>query len=67
MVMTATDDDADVRPVPPPWHQLADLVEGARQRGWTEQQCEYLTAVIGVSYAKGFRAGQQSKNETRNP
>jgi hypothetical protein len=54
-------DDIDVRPVPPPWHQLYDLVDGARQRGWTsDAQLDYLRAVIGVTYAKGFRAGQQS-------
>lgn len=48
----------DVRPVTPAWHQLLDLVDGARHRGYTQDQIDYLRAVVGVCWTKAFRAGQ---------
>lgn len=51
--------EEDVRRVVPDWAEVADLVEGARQRGWTEAQVAYLTSVVGVTWAKAFRAGQK--------
>lgn len=51
-------DDEDLRPVRPEWAEVADLVQGARQRGFSEAQIEYLTAVVGVTWAKAYRRGE---------
>lgn len=48
----------DVRPVSPSAEATHDLVEGARQRGFSEAQIDYLRGCIGVTWAKSFRAGQ---------
>ena len=53
------DIDEDVRRVVPVWADVEELVEGARQRGWSEAQLDYLTAVIGVTWTKAFRRGQK--------
>jgi len=50
--------DEDVRRVVPAWGDVLELVEGARKRGWTEQQVDYLTAVVGVTWAKAFNKGR---------
>jgi len=51
----------DVRRVVPVWGELLDLVEGARRRGWSDDQIDYLTAVIGVTWAKAWRRGQADR------
>ena len=43
--------EEDVRRVVPAWEDVLELVEGARKRGWTEQQIDYLTAVVGVTWS----------------
>lgn len=48
----------DVRRVVPAWAEVEELVEGARQRGWTEAQIDYLRAVVGVTWTKAYRRGQ---------
>ena len=45
----------------PDWHQLDHLVEGARQRGFSAPQCEYLASCIGLAWAKGKNAGRTSR------
>lgn len=52
----------DVRRVPPPWGQLMDLIVGAQQRGYTQDQVDYLRAVVGVGWAKAFHAGQRDSS-----
>ncbi len=44
--------DEDVRRVPPAWGELVELVEGARRRGWSDDQVAYLEAALGVCWAK---------------
>jgi hypothetical protein len=46
--------------VVPKWDEVAELVEGARARGWPEAQIDYLTAVVGITWTKAFRAGQRA-------
>jgi hypothetical protein len=41
---------------PPDWRELGHLVEAARSRGFTEPQCEYLAACLGLAWAKGRRS-----------
>lgn len=53
------DIEEDVRRVVPVWADVEELVEGARQRGWSPAQLDYLTAVIGVTWTKAYRAGQR--------
>jgi len=36
----------------PVWSQLDHLIAGARERGFSEAQCEYLTSCIGIAWAK---------------
>jgi hypothetical protein len=55
------DVDEDVRRVVPDWAEVAELVEGARQRGWTQAQIDYLTAVVGVTWTKAYRRGQRDR------
>lgn len=50
--------EIDVRPDPPRWGELVDLVEGARKRGFTPEQLEYLRACLGVCWAKAFKRGE---------
>lgn len=54
-------EEDDVRRVEVVWAELWDLVEGGKSRGLTETQMEFLRAVVGITYAKGFRNGQASK------
>jgi len=50
----------------PEWSQLEHLVTGARQRGFTSAQCEYLTSCIGIAWAKGsFAAEARALDELR--
>lgn len=44
----------------PKWADVLDLVEGARKRGWTEQQVDYLQAVVGITWTKAFHRGHES-------
>jgi hypothetical protein len=60
---SVTMDDVDVRRVPPDWAELLPLVEGARQRGFTEAQVDYLRSVVGLAWAKAFRKGQGAPRE----
>ena len=50
--------EEDVRPVPPRWSEIVELVEGARARGWSEEQVNYLRAAIGIAWTKAFRRGE---------
>lgn len=60
--------EGDVRRVVPNWADVLELVEGARKRGWSEQQMEYLTAVVGVTWAKAYRKGEAAaRAETGRP
>lgn len=43
----------------PDWAALEHLVEGARQRGYTELQLEYLRSCIGLAWAKGAFAAEE--------
>ncbi len=52
--------EEDVRRVVPAWDDVAELVEGARARGWTEAQIDYLRAVVGITWTKAFRRGERS-------
>ena len=52
------DVEEDVRRVVPVWAAVEELVEGARQRGWTAHQIDYLRAVVAVTWTKAYRAGQ---------
>ena len=52
--------DEDVRRVVPVWADVLDLVEGARQRGWTDAQIDYLKAVVGVTWTKAYRRGEEA-------
>jgi hypothetical protein len=52
------EEDLDPRPRPPDWAQLIDMVEGARSRGFTQDQIDYLRAVVGIAWAKAHRAGE---------
>jgi hypothetical protein len=54
----------DVRPVRPDARETFDLFAGARQRGFTEAQIEYLGGCVGITWAKAFRAGQKAGPET---
>jgi hypothetical protein len=56
--VTTDHDDVDPRPRPPDWAQLLDMIEGARSRGFTQDQVNYLRAVVGVCWAKAFKAGE---------
>ena len=62
--MSAAIDTIDLRPRPPEWSQLIDLVDGARQRGYTQDQIDYLRAVVGICWAKAFKAGESAKAST---
>jgi hypothetical protein len=53
------DGTEDVRPVPPPWAELVGMVDGARQRGFSEPELEYFRSVLGLVWTKAFRAGQR--------
>lgn len=53
--------EGDVRRVVPRWHEVSSLIEGARVRGWTQGQIDYLTSVVGITWAKAFRAGQLAR------
>ena len=55
--------EQDVRRVVPDWTEVEELVEGARQRGWTEHQIDYLRAVVGVTWTKAYRRGQREGGE----
>lgn len=55
--------EEDVRRVVPRWADVEELVEGARQRGWTEAQMDYLLALVGVTWAKAFRRGEEHARE----
>jgi hypothetical protein len=48
----------DVRPVPPRWAELVELVDGARKRDFSEPQLDYFRACIGVIWTKAFRRGE---------
>jgi hypothetical protein len=50
--------EEDVRRRAPDWKDLAHLVEAARKLGWTEQQLEFLSACIGITWAKAHHAGE---------
>jgi hypothetical protein len=52
--------EEDVRRVVPKWTEVLELVEGARKRGWTESQMDYLTAVVGVTWSKAFKRGHEA-------
>jgi hypothetical protein len=54
------DEDLDSRRVPPQWSELVDLVDGARQRGFTDAQLDYLTSVVGIAWAKAFVRGEHA-------
>jgi hypothetical protein len=43
----------------PDWAELEHLVEGARQRGYSEAQLEYLRSCIGLAWAKGAFAAEE--------
>ena len=47
----------DVRQVPVRWAELEHLVEGARRRGFGEEQLEYLRSCLGLSWAKAMSRG----------
>lgn len=51
--------DEDVRRVVPKWADVLELIEGARKRGWTEQQMDYLTAVVGITWTKAYHRGHE--------
>ena len=55
---TDLDEAGQRRPV---WAQLHHLVQGARVRGFTEAQCEYLTSCIGIAWAKGAFAAERER------
>lgn len=48
----------DVRPVKADAAATFDLFEGARARGFSAAQIEYLGGCIGITWAKAYRAGQ---------
>lgn len=50
--------EVDWRPRPRAWGELFDLVEGARQRGFSLEQLEYLRSAIAVAWAKAFKRGE---------
>jgi hypothetical protein len=56
----APDLDTDVRRVVPSWSEVLELVEGARKRGWTDEQLDYLMAVIGITWSKAFHRGEEA-------
>lgn len=43
----------------PDWAQLDHLVIGARSRGFSSAQLEYLSSCIGLAWAKGLNAGKR--------
>lgn len=53
-------DDDDVRPVKADSRETFDLFQGARQRGFSEAQLEYLGGCVGITWAKAYRAGQKA-------
>jgi hypothetical protein len=55
--------DEDVRRIVPKWSEVEELVEGARARGWSDAQIDYLTAVVGITWTKAFHAGERAANE----
>jgi hypothetical protein len=59
------EEEEDVRPVPPAWAELHDLVEGARSRGFEERFIDYLRSVMGLVWAKAFRAGERASGRAR--
>jgi hypothetical protein len=52
--------EEDVRRVVPKWADVLELVEGARKRGWSEDQVSYLAACIGVTWTKAFHRGHEA-------
>ena len=56
--------ETDWRPNPPRWVELVQFIDGARVRGWTDAQIEYLHAAIGVVWAKAFARGKEATAET---
>jgi hypothetical protein len=50
--------EQDVRRVVTDWSDVGHLIDGARKRGWSEQDLEYLSACIGITWAKAYRRGQ---------
>jgi hypothetical protein len=53
-------EELDPRPRPPDWAQLIDMVDGAAARGYTREQIDYLRAVVGICWAKAFKAGESA-------
>jgi methionine salvage enolase-phosphatase E1 len=48
----------DVRRAKVDEEAIGDLYKGARDRGFTQAQVEYLRSCIGVVWAKSYRAGE---------
>lgn len=46
------------RPRKPDWAELSDLVSGARKRGFSDDQMEYFTSVVGLTWAKAYNRGR---------
>jgi hypothetical protein len=48
----------DARPTPQDDRATVELYDGARARGFTDAQVEYLRSCVGLAWSKAYRAGK---------
>jgi hypothetical protein len=60
--MTPTNDNSELTRIPPNWHELYHLIEGARRlKGWTDEHSQYLVSSLGITWAKAYVAGREGR------